>query len=130
MLVATSERGRGDMRMTRTVRAAVTLSLALSFVPAAVAQDQPGYDVPRGYAGCPRVTAWNGFFKWMSVKRTTCRPARRFLRADAADRGAMPRHLRGFRCVIRYWRNDESDIHASRHRCTRRAVVIRFYGMV
>ena len=120
------------MRMTRAVWAAVTLTLALALVPAAVAQDQPHYDVPAGYARCPRVTAWNGFFKWMSVRHTTCRRARRFLRAyaRAADRGPMPRHLRGFRCTIRYWRNDEGDIYASRHRCRRGAVVIRFYGMV
>jgi hypothetical protein len=120
------------MRMTRAVGVAVTLTLALSFVPAAVAQDQPRYDAPRGYARCPRVTAWNGFFKWTSVRHTTCRRARRFLRAyaKAADRGPMPRHVRGFRCAIRYWRNDEGDIYASRHRCTRSAVVIRFYGMV
>ena len=78
------------MRMTRAVGVAVTLTLALSFVPAAVAQDQPRYDAPRGYARCPRVTAWTGFFKWTSVRHTTCRRARRFLRAyaKAADRGA------------------------------------------
>lgn len=120
------------MRMTRAARAVVTLTLVLAFVTPAVARDQPRYDVPSGHARCPRVTAWNGFFKWMSVKRTTCRRARRFLRAyaKAAGRGPMPRHLRGFRCTIRYWRNDEGDIYASRHRCRRRSVVIRFYGMV
>jgi hypothetical protein len=122
------------MRITTAVRAALmlTIALALALVPAAFAQDKPDYDVPRGYASCPRVTAWNGFFKWMSVKRTTCRRARRFLLAyaRAADSGPMPRHLRGFRCTIRYWRNEEGDIYASRHRCRRRAVVIRFYGMV
>ena len=118
--------------MSRAVRIAVTLTLALAFVPAAVAQDRPRYDVPRGYDRCPRVMAWNGFFKWMSVKHTTCRRAKRFLRAyaDAADRGPMPRHVRGFRCTIRYWRTEEEDIYASRHRCRRRAAVIRFYGMV
>jgi hypothetical protein len=120
------------MRMTTAVRAAVTLTLALAFAPAAVAQDQPRYDAPPGYTRCLRVTAWNGFFKWMSVRHTTCRRARRFLRAyaRAADRGPMPRHLRGFRCTIRYWRNEDGDIYASRHRCVRGAVVIRFYGMV
>ena len=118
--------------MTRAVRVAVTLTLVSLFVPAAAAQDRPRYDAPRGFARCPRVTAWNGFFKWVSVKRTTCRRARRFLRAyaQAADRGPMPRHLRGFRCAVKYWRNEEGDIYASRHRCRRRAVVIRFYGMV
>lgn len=114
------------------MRVAVTLTLALAFVPAAVAQDQPHYDAPPGYGRCPRVTAWNGFFKWMSVRHTTCRRARRFLRAYArtAERGRMPRHVRGLRCTIRYWRNEEGDIYASRHRCTRGAVAIRFYGMV
>lgn len=118
--------------MTRAVRAVITLTLVLAFVTPAVARDRPRYDVPSGHARCPRVTAWDGFFKWMSVKRTTCRRARRFLRAyaEAAGRGPMPRHLRGFRCTIRYWRNEEGDIYASRHRCTRAAVVIRFYGMV
>jgi hypothetical protein len=120
------------MRMTRAARAIVMLTLVLGFVTPAVARDQPRYDVPSGHARCPRATAWNGFFKWMSVKHTTCRRAGRFLRAyaRAADRGPMPRHLRGFRCTIRYWRNGEGDIYASRHRCTRAAVVIRFYGMV
>jgi hypothetical protein len=117
---------------TRTVPVAVTLIIALAFVPAAVAQDRPRYDAPRGYARCPRVTAWHGFFKWMSVKHTTCRHAQRFLRAYArkADRGPMPRHVGGFRCTIRYWRTEEGDIYASRHRCTRGSVAIRFYGMV
>jgi hypothetical protein len=120
------------MRMTTAARATVTLTLALAFAPAAVAQDQPRYDAPPGYTRCLRVTAWNGFFKWMSVRHTTCRRARRFLRAyaRAADRGPMPRHLRGFRCTIRYWRNEDGDIYASRHRCTRGTVVLRFYGMV
>ena len=120
------------MQMTRAARAVITLTLVLAFVTPADARDQPRYDVPSGYARCPRVTAWNGFFKWASVKRTTCRRARRFLRAyaRAAGRGPMPRHLRGFRCRIRYWRNEEGDIYASRHRCRRRAAVIRFYGMV
>ena len=120
------------MRMSRTVLVATTVTLALSLVPAAMAHDQPRYDVPSGYARCPRVTAWNGFFKWVSVRHTTCRRAQRFLRAyaQAADRGPMPRQLRGFRCAIRYWRDEEGDIYASRHRCRRGAVVIRFYGMV
>ena len=118
--------------MTRAARAVVTLMLVLSFATPAVARDAPRYDVPAGHVRCPRVTAWHGFFKWMSVRHTTCRHARRFLRAyaKAAERGPMPQHLRGFRCTIRYWRNEEGDVYASRHRCTRGAVVIRFYGMV
>ena len=42
----------------------------------------------------------------------------------------MPRRLRGFTCAIRYWTNDDGDVYASRHRCRRRHVIIRFYGMV
>jgi hypothetical protein len=42
----------------------------------------------------------------------------------------MPRRLGDFRCTIRYWRNEEGDVYASRHRCRRGGVVIRFYGMV
>ena len=48
---------------------------------------------------------------------------------DAAD-GPMPREERGFRCTIRYWKNADGDVYASRHRCVRRHVVVRFYGMV
>ena len=119
--------------MTRAVRVAVTLTLALAFVPAAVAQDQPRYDVPRGYR---QVSTGDGVERVLQVDVGEAHDAvgapRRFLRAyaQAADRGPMPRHLRGFRCAIRYWRNEDGDIYASRHRCTRRAVVIRFYGMV
>jgi hypothetical protein len=50
--------------------------------------------------------------------------------AQEAERGPMPRVLRGFRCRIRYWRNAEGEIYASRHRCVRRAAVVRFYGTV
>ena len=42
----------------------------------------------------------------------------------------MPRRLRGFACDIRYWRNADGDIYASRHVCRRGTVRIRFYGMV
>jgi hypothetical protein len=42
----------------------------------------------------------------------------------------MPRHVAGYRCRIRYWRDGDGDVYASRHVCTRRAVTIRFYGMV
>ena len=40
------------------------------------------------------------------------------------------RHLRGYACDIRYWRNADGDIYASRHACRRGGVAIRFYGMV
>ena len=78
------------------------------------------------------MTVWNGFFKWVSARHASCRRARAVLRAYAAKAGSgpMPRRVLGFRCNIKYWRNDDGDIYASRHRCARRAVVVRFYGMV
>jgi hypothetical protein len=118
------------MRITGAV--AVGLALALGVCSTALGQERPRYDVPSGYTRCPKVTAWNGFFKWVSVRHASCRRARTFLRAYArkAARGPMPRRVRGFRCRIRYWRNDDGDIYASRHRCALRPVVVRFYGMV
>jgi hypothetical protein len=81
---------------------------------------------------CPDAKAWNGFFKWASIRGTTCRHTANFMRAYAreATHGDMPRRLHGFRCRIRYWRNEDGDIYASRHKCVRRREVIRFYGMV
>jgi hypothetical protein len=110
----------------------IAVGLALALPSSATAHEHPRYDVPTGYNRCGGVTAWNGFFKWVSVRHTTCRRAQRFLRAYArsAERGPMPRRVRGFRCAIRYWRNEEGDIYASRHRCARDRAVIRFYGMV
>ncbi len=96
------------------------------------AADAPRYDVPAGYHRCPHATAWNGFFKWASARDTSCRRAARFIRAyarAAADDG-MPRHVRGFDCRIRFWRNADGDIYASRHVCGGDDVVVRFYGMV
>jgi hypothetical protein len=108
------------------------LVAALVLVTYAGAVDGPRYDVPPGYTRCPDARAWNGFFKWASARRTTCRHAADFMRAYArrATPGHMPRRLRGFRCRIRYWRNEQGDIYASRHTCVRGRVVIRFYGMV
>jgi hypothetical protein len=118
--------------MRRTGAVVVVLALALGVSPPAYAADPPRYDMPSGYLRCPKATAWNGFFKWVSARHTSCRRARAFLRAYAkqAQRGPMPRRLRDFRCTIRYWRNEEGDVYASRHRCRRGGVVIRFYGMV
>ena len=42
----------------------------------------------------------------------------------------MPRSVDGYRCRIHYWRNEDGDIYASRHVCTRGEKTIRFYGMV
>ena len=118
------------MRIQSAVTVGVALALGLA-VPA-VGQERPRYDVPAGYVRCAKVKAWNGFFKWVSARHASCARARVFLRAYArkAGQGPMPRRLRGFRCAIRYWRNEEGDIYASRHRCRRGSVVIRFYGMV
>jgi hypothetical protein len=119
------------MRTTSALVVGIGLALSLCSTAAGTA-DRPRYDVPAGYARCAKVTAWNGFFKWVSVRRATCRRARSFL-GDYARRagvGPMPRRLHGFRCAIRYWRNDEGDVYASRHRCVRDSAVIRFYGMV
>ena len=116
----------------RPAVAATVLAAALVLATHVDAGDRPRYDVPRGYTRCPDAKAWNGFFKWASVRGTTCRHATDFMRAYAreATHGDMPRRLHGFRCRIRYWRNEDGDIYASRHRCLRRRVVIRFYGMV
>jgi hypothetical protein len=121
--------GRSGIRLAI---AATVLGAALILATYAGAGDRPRYDVPRGYTRCPNAKAWNGFFKWASVRRTTCRYAAGFMRAYAreATDGDMPRRLHGFRCRIRYWRNEQGDIYASRHSCVRRRVVIRFYGMV
>jgi len=99
---------------------------------ATAAASGPRYDVPSGFTRCPRARAWHGFFKWASVQHTTCRRAATFMReyAEHADGPSMPRRVGEYTCRIRYWRNDEGDIYASRHVCTRRGATIRFYGMV
>ena len=108
------------------------LIVALLLATNAVAADVPRYDVPAGFTRCPHALAWNGFFKWASVRRTSCREAAGFMRAyaRAAEAGPMPRRLRGYRCRIRFWRNEDGDVYASRHRCERGRTVVRFYGMV
>jgi len=110
----------------------LAIGLTLALAATSVAAGRPRYDVPSGYTKCAHVVAWNGFFKWVSVRGASCRRAQRFLRTygAAAAAGPMPRHLRGFTCTIRYWRDAEGDVYASRHRCERDGAVIRFYGMV
>ena len=107
------------------------VALGVALAGPAAAGDRPRYDVPRGYVRCPTATAWHGFFKWASARRMSCRKAERFMRAyaRAAERGPMPRRMWRFRCRIRYWRNVDGDVYASRHDCRRRCVAIRFYGM-
>ncbi len=110
----------------------MVLMMGLLCVGSAQAVDGPRYDVPRGFTRCPHAVSWHGFFKWASERHTNCRTAARFMREYAAhaDGPAMPRHVAGYTCRIRYWRNADGDIYASRHVCTRRRVTIRFYGMV
>jgi hypothetical protein len=106
---------------------------ALLAAASAGAAEKPRYDVPKGFTRCADATAWNGFFKWASVDHTSCRYAENFMRAYARavpDDGTMPRSVRGFDCSIRTWRNEDGDVYASRHRCERGRVVVRFYGMV
>lgn len=106
--------------------------VALLAAAGAGAADKPHYDVPAGFKRCAHATAWNGFFKWASVRHAPCERAERFMRAyaDAAAYGPMPRRLRGFQCRIHFWHNEDGDVYASRHVCARARVVIRFYGMV
>lgn len=112
--------------------ALTALAIGLLLAGAAQAADGPRYDVPPGFTRCPRAVAWHGFFKWASERHTTCRATARFMRdyAERADGPRMPRRVDGFRCRIRYWRNEDGDIYASRHVCTCGDVTIRFYGMV
>ncbi len=118
------------MRVGRILASGCIAMLLL--VGSAAAADAPRYDVPAGFKRCPQATAWNGFFKWASTHGPSCRYAATFMRAYArgAQDGPMPRAVSGFRCRIRYWRNEEGEIYASRHRCERRSAVIRFYGTV
>jgi hypothetical protein len=115
----------------KALTCAVLVSLAAA--AGAGAADKPRYDVPTGFERCAQATAWNGFFKWASVDHTSCRYAANFMRAYARaipDDGTMPHHVRGFDCSIRDWKNEDGDVYASRHRCERGRVVVRFYGMV
>src|SRR3954447_12607819 len=119
------------MRTVRLVTAGAVL-LGVGAAPSAWAAAAPRYDVPAGFTRCPHATARNGFFKGASVQHASCRYPQDFMRAyghDAAA-GPMPRRERGFRCTIRYWKNADGDVYASRHRCVRRRTVVRFYGRV
>jgi hypothetical protein len=111
---------------------AMVVVIGLLLAGSAQAADGPRYDVPRGFTRCANVVAWHGFFKWASARHTSCRGAARFMREYATHAGGsrMPRHVAGYDCRIRYWRNEDGDVYASRHVCTRRDVTVRFYGMV
>ena len=110
----------------------MALVIGLLLAASAQAATGPRYDVPRGFTRCPQANSWHGFFKWASERDTSCRAAARFMRQYAArvSGARMPRRVAGYTCRIHYWRNDDGDIYASRHVCSRRAVTIRFYGMV
>jgi hypothetical protein len=118
--------------MRLRVGSVLAVSLVLALPAHAGAVDGPHYDVPPGFTRCPRAKADGGFFKWASEQRTTCHAAAAFMAdyAAAASDGPMPRRLHGYRCDIRYWRNGDGDIFASRHACRRGGRAIRFYGMV
>jgi hypothetical protein len=111
---------------------ATMMAMGLLLAAPAQAAGGPRYDVPHGFTRCPHAVAWHGFFKWASGRRTSCRAVAGYMRAYAAHASGprMPRHVAGYRCRIRYWRDGDGDVYASRHVCTRRAVTIRFYGMV
>src|SRR3954447_16826530 len=117
--------------MTRWLTAFV-LSIGVLAAPARAAAAGPHYDVPRGFTRCAHAVAWHGFFKWASARNTTCTATARFLRTYAAraEGPSTPRYAAGYTCRIRYWRDAEGNIYASRHDCTRAGVTIRFYGMV
>ena len=106
--------------------------MGLALTGSALGAARPRYDVPQGFTRCAHAVAWHGFFKWASARRTSCRAVARYMREYAAHASgpSMPRHVAGYRCRIRYWRNEDGDIYASRHVCTRGDVTIRFYGMV
>ena len=110
----------------------VTVLVGLTLAQPAHAATGPRYDVPHGFARCENARAWHGFFKWASQRASTCRATAAFMRtyAEHADGAEMPRHVDGYTCRIYYWRNDEGDVYASRHTCTRQGRTIRFYGMV
>jgi len=111
---------------------ATILTLGLLFAGPAQAASGPRYDVPSGFTRCAHATAWHGFFKWASVRHSSCRAADRFMAEYArhAKGATMPKHVAGYSCRIYYWRNADGDIYASRHTCTRQGATIRFYGMV
>lgn len=111
---------------------ATALTIGLVLAGVAHAADGPRYDAPNGFSRCADAVALNGFFKWASVRRAGCRDAARLMRryAARADGASMPRRVAGFDCRIRYWRNEDGDVYASRHVCSRCAVTVRFYGMV
>jgi hypothetical protein len=124
--------GRQARRVTRSLRVALGAPAPLLLAAALALAPAPHYDVPRGFTRCPDAKAWHGFFKWASVQDTSCREAQRFMRdyADNAGGEEMPTRVDGYRCRIFYWRNEDGDVYASRHTCTRHDATVRFYGEV
>jgi hypothetical protein len=124
--------GRQARRAARGLRVALGAPAPLLLAAALALAPGPRYDVPHGYTRCPDAKAWHGFFKWASVDGTSCREAQRFMRAyaDKAGGETMPTRVDGYRCRIFYWRNEDGDVYASRHTCTRHDATVRFYGEV
>lgn len=118
--------------LLRTLAATAIAACALAAPAAAGTAPPPRYDVPPGFHRCAGAQAWNGFFKWASAHHATCARAAAFLRAygRTARAGHMPTRVGPFRCEIRYWRDRDGNVYASRHTCRDGQVVIRFYGMV
>jgi hypothetical protein len=127
--------GQPNGQPPRALAAAIVgcaLLMGLVFTGTALGAPGPRYDVPPGVTRCSHAVAWHGFFKWASERRTDCRTVARYLRAYAAHASgpSMPRNVAAYRCRIRYWRDTEGDIYASRRVCRHGSVTIRFYGMV
>lgn len=118
--------------MTRRLTTLLLTLGLLAATPAVAAAAGPRYDVPRGFTRCAHATAWHGFFKWASARHATCTATKRLMRTYAAhvDGSTMPRTVAGYTCHVRYWRDAEDTIYASRHVCTRGHTTVRFYGMV
>src|ERR1044071_4704915 len=127
-----SHAGRQARRASRSLRVALGAPAPLLLAAALALAPGPRYDVPHGFTRCANAKAWHGFFKWASVDGTTCREAQRFMRAyaDKAGGAELPTRVDGYRCKIFVWRNDDGDVYASRHTCTRHHATVRFYGEV
>jgi hypothetical protein len=124
--------GRQARRAARNLRVALAAPAPLLLAAALALAPGPHYDVPRGFTRCADAKAWHGFFKWASAKDTSCREAAHVMHAYAEKAGGaeLPTRVDGYRCKVFVWRNEDGDIYASRHTCTRSGNVIRFYGEV
>src|SRR3954462_15667012 len=124
--------GRQARRAARGLRVALAAPASLLLAAALALAPGPRYDVPQGYTRCPDAKAWHGFFKWASVDGTSCREARRFMRAyaDKAGGDELPTRVDGYRCKVFYGLGDAGLIYPGRHTGTHGKAVVRFYGKV